>query len=124
MKLTVSAQGFAPEFRTLTVTSNNSPLTVVLQPGHVIRGRVVDADGQPLAGADVWYEGLAGQPQDFDAGLAIGWKAKTDHAGRFGWDSAPAEPVCLTIHKPGYRVLSRVTVKPDADHAFTFTLNK
>jgi len=39
--LTISAPGFAPEFRTVTVTASNAPQDVILKPGKVIYGRVV-----------------------------------------------------------------------------------
>src|ERR1039458_1024735 len=57
--LTFSAPGFAPEFRTVTIAKTNAALDVVLKPGKVIHGRVVDTAGKPVAGAEVSCDGPA-----------------------------------------------------------------
>jgi thiol-disulfide isomerase/thioredoxin/protocatechuate 3,4-dioxygenase beta subunit len=119
--LTVSAQGFAPQFITVSVTASNAPLAVVLKPGQVVRGRVVDAAGKPLADAEVSYDGLANR-NGMSSGRTIEWKTKTDMDGEFAWDSAPAEPVRLTITKSGYMALEWQTVQTDTTNAATFTL--
>ena len=39
--------------------------------------------------------------------MSLDWTTKTDADGRFSWDSAPAEPVLLTLTKPGYVMLGQ-----------------
>ena len=119
--LTVSAQGFAPRFLTVSVADNNAPLEVILKPGQVVHGRVVDTAGKPLADAEVSYDGLANR-NGMSSGRTLDWKTRTDAAGEFVWDSAPAEPVRLTITKSGYMALEWQTVQTDTADTATFTL--
>ena len=62
------------------------PLRVKLEPGHTIRGRVVDAVGRPIANVGVAFS-------DGDRGLGIGFggTTSTDESGRFQFDSLPKE---------------------------------
>jgi len=46
--LTISAPGFAPVFRTVTIAATNKPLDVELKPGKVIHGRVINTAGEPV----------------------------------------------------------------------------
>ena len=120
--LTVSAKGFAPQFLTVSVAASNAPLAVVLKPGQMVRGRVVDAAGQPLAGADVSYDGLVANRNRMSGGRTIEWKTKTGANGEFTWDSAPAEAVRLSIRKGGYMALEWQMVQPGTTDTVTFTL--
>ena len=119
--LTISAPRFAPEFRAVTVTASNPPLDVILKPGKLIRGRVLDAAGKPIEGADVSYDGLAGRNGIFN-GRTIKWETRTDPAGEFTWDSAPAQPVLLSIAKSGCMALAQTPVQTSATNLTTFTL--
>ena len=121
--LTVSAPGFAPQFLILSIMATNAPLTVVLKPGQVVHGRVVDAAGQPVADADVSYDGLANQPGSF-SGRTIEWSAKSGSNGEFTWDSAPREPVRLSVRKRGYMALEWMTVQTGTTNLTTFTLGR
>ena len=119
--LTFSARGFAPQFLTLSVAESNAPLAVVLPDGKTLHGRVMDSAGKLLADAEVSYDGLAERNGMF-AGRTLDWKTRTDAAGEFAWDSAPAEPVRLTITKSGYMALQWQTVQTDTTNTTTFTL--
>jgi thiol-disulfide isomerase/thioredoxin/uncharacterized GH25 family protein len=120
--LTISAPGFAPEFRTVTLAADNVPQEVVLKPGRVVHGRVLDAVGKPVEGANVSYDGLADR-QGIYRGRTVEWKAQTDPAGQFTWDSAPAEPVLLSVAKSGYMALQWTPVQTGDTNIVTFTLN-
>lgn len=119
--LTVSAKGFAPQFLTLSIAASNAPVAVTLKPGKAVRGRVVDAAGKPIEGAGVSFDGLAERNGMF-SGRTIEWNTKTDAGGEFTWDSAPAEPVRLSIRKDGYMSLSWMTVQTGSADVKTFTL--
>src|SRR5262249_44027782 len=47
--LTVRAKGFAPDLKRVVVTKELPPVEFRLGPGRVIRGRVVDGRGKPVA---------------------------------------------------------------------------
>jgi uncharacterized GH25 family protein/thiol-disulfide isomerase/thioredoxin len=119
--LTISARGFAPEFRTVTVAAGDAPQEVVLKPGNVIHGRVLDAAGKPIEGAQVSYDGLADRRGIFN-GRTIEWKMQTDPNGEFTWDSAPPKRILLSITKSGYMSLNWFPVQTDTTNITIFTL--
>ncbi|PYJ59175.1 MAG: hypothetical protein DME24_13740, partial [Verrucomicrobia bacterium] len=54
LMLAVQAKGFAPAVQTLQVTGTVSALRFQLGPGQLLRGRVTDEEGNPIANA--WVE--------------------------------------------------------------------
>lgn len=93
--LTVQAPGFAPVMTEALVQSNAAPINIQLAPGSVLRGRVIDAVGLPVAEARVSVE-------QWHDKQTLQWNVRTDGEGRFDWDSAPPEPVMLYCYKEGY----------------------
>ena len=77
-----------------------NPVEFRLGPGQVLRGRVVDRDGKPLDGVTV-------QCMNWKGHASLDWTTRTDAQGRFAWDSAPPEPVRLTLTRPGYVMLGQ-----------------
>ena len=69
------------------------PLEIRLGPGYTIRGRVIDTRERPIAGARVTAE-LGG------CGGLLAWQARTDADGRFYWDHAPTDDLCLNVEDP------------------------
>jgi RNA polymerase sigma factor (sigma-70 family) len=105
---TVTAQspGRAPELADVVVAPGMQPVEFRLGPGHVIRGRVLSPDGKPLDGVTV-------QAMNWKGRSSLDWTTKTDAAGGFVWDSAPAEPVRLTLTKPGYTMVGQREFQAD-----------
>jgi hypothetical protein len=97
---TAQAQGRAPQLVDVVVEPEMKPLEFRLGPGQVLRGRVVDRNGKGL-------EGVTAQAMHWRGHSSLDWTTKTDLDGRFFWDSAPAEPVLLTLTRPGYVMLSQ-----------------
>ncbi|MHB1424222.1 MAG: sigma-70 family RNA polymerase sigma factor [Gemmataceae bacterium] len=72
-----------------------APLTVKLQPWATVSGRLLDADGKPIANATLWFTEVPvrkpGQPMSLDTGLHVvehsAYKPnpdpRTDEQGRF-----------------------------------------
>ena len=120
--LTFSAPGFAPEFRTVTITKTNAALDVVLKPGNVIHGRVVDTAGKSVEGAEVSCDGLADRNGIFN-GRTIEWKTWTDANGEFTWDSAPDKAINLTITRSGYMTLEWARAETDTTNVTSFILD-
>ena len=120
--LTFSAPGFAPEFRTVTIAKTNAALDVVLKPGKVIHGRVVDTAGKPVAGAEVSCDGPADRNGIFN-GRTLEWKTWTDANGEFTWDSAPDKAINLTITRSGYMTLEWARAETDTTNVTSFVLD-
>jgi hypothetical protein len=93
--LTAQAPGFAPEMTEVTVQPDSPPFTFKLGPGAILRGRVLDAFGLPVAETRVTAE-------QWREKQTLQWNTRTDGEGRFEWDSAPAEAVMLYFYKEGY----------------------
>jgi RNA polymerase sigma factor (sigma-70 family) len=98
--LTVTAQSSrcAPELVDAVIKQGMKPIEFRLHPGYLIRGRVINPEGNPLGGVTV-------EAVNWKGHSSLDWTTKTDAAGRFTWDSAPAEPVRLTLTRPGYTML-------------------
>ena len=95
LALTIQAPGFAPDITEVLVRPDLPPFTIKLAPGAVIRGRVLDPAGLPVAEARVSAE----QWRDKQT---LQWTTRTDGEGRFDWDSAPTDPVMIYIYKESY----------------------
>ncbi len=108
--ITAQAPGRAPELVEVFVAPGLKPVEFRLGPGHSIRGRVVDRLGKPLDGVTV-------QAMDWKKRLSLDWTTTTDAEGRFKWDSAPAEPVSLTLTRPGNVMIGQREFQPDRGEA-------
>ena len=94
--LVAHARGLAPEVLETNLSVSPMELKFVLQPGNLLRGRVVDDRGIPITNA-------VAQADRDDQGLRkIEWSARTDREGRFAWDSAPAEPLLYGFEASGF----------------------
>lgn len=83
--LTIQAEGFAPIVTSIVAKASVENLKVVLSPGRLLRGRVVDEANEPIPGASI----EAASPSA-DSRMLFEWRTKTDGDGFFGWDAAPA----------------------------------
>jgi hypothetical protein len=92
--LAVQAKGFAPAVQTLQVTGTLASIRFQLGPGQLLRGRVIDENGDPLAGT--WVETTR---RHIDK---VEWSTTTDADGRFEWDSAPPEPLLYSFQAEGF----------------------
>src|SRR5262249_11223349 len=77
----VGAAGFAPAFKVISPKSKLPPVELSLSPARPFHGRVVDRQGQPVAGVVV-----RAKMYNFDH---LSWRAVTDTEGRFAWREAP-----------------------------------
>ncbi len=85
--LVVRAKTFAPrrvEFQPGTV-DRPAEVSVRLEPGHRIRGRLLNMAGKPIAKAMVYFDRGNQLP-----GGELGGSTTTDSEGRFSFDSLPA----------------------------------
>ncbi len=84
--LTVQAEGFAPQDRKFKPRTDLEEQRFTLSKGGLLRGRVLDETGQPVAKASVRVAPDSISSDRFE------WRAKTDAEGRFEWLNAPLAP--------------------------------
>jgi peroxiredoxin/uncharacterized GH25 family protein len=112
--LTVRAKGHAPDLKVVKVTSEAAPVEFRLGPGRTIRGRLVDPQGKPVAGAFVAADTWRGY-------RSLEWRVDTDAEGRFRWDEAPPDAVLVDMGKQGFQSVRRRPMTP-ADDEYTITM--
>ncbi|MFO0888462.1 MAG: carboxypeptidase-like regulatory domain-containing protein [Isosphaeraceae bacterium] len=94
VQLTAEVRGFAP-FTVRTVARPDSgPVEIRLDRGQILRGKLVDPQGKPLAGAFVVH--ITDRKSPFFL------QRYTDSRGEFVWEDAPGAPVALAVAKRGY----------------------
>ena len=98
--LIVEATGSAPAMVPLAVGSEMPDITVRLEPGHTLRGRVLDPVGKAVAGVAV----AARSWREHDV---MSWQTRTDGDGRFTWSGAPPDAVQFRFLKKGYMTVEK-----------------
>jgi hypothetical protein len=94
--LTVQADGLAPRIQEVRIEERTAPVEFRLtEPGSVLRVRVVDVRGQPVAGATFG-------PDTWRGHRSIHFRGETGPDGRLEWKSAPKDVVLYGIWKSGY----------------------
>jgi len=93
-ELKVRKHGYAPAVFPFEAALGNPPLNITLLGGGLIRGRVLDQDGEPVQGADVRSEGVSTQT-DASGTFAI------EHVpvGKTTWVSFEAREYYLSQHE-------------------------
>jgi peroxiredoxin len=95
--VTVQARGFAPDLKEIAVGPRGETTTPEfrLEPGAVLRVKVVDRTGKPVAGANVAADNWRGRQ-------SINYWGNTNAEGRVTWPSAPRDAVQFDIFLDGY----------------------
>ncbi len=87
--------------------------TAELETAWSVGGIVVDAEGQPIAGAEV-HPGIEFKKRPGDGRqLGSGWTARTDDDGRWHIDTVPTSmaEVSVSINHPGHRPYHRLLTR-------------
>ncbi len=126
------ARGLAAATLQLTLTNDQAPLVLSLNPAKLLRLRVVDANGSsvtnysvtvnnynvavPLAGGSGVFVGsavgrIAGR--GFGVGGPNSLVSKVDSDGRMTWDSAPEGDLALTVEAYGYQSALNLHLQAD-----------
>jgi hypothetical protein len=91
-----SAKGHAPADAIVTIGTAVPQVEIALGRPRPFKGRAVDLEGKPIAGAffdpDVWRNQRS-----------LGGFHWTDADGRFRWDDAPDDELIVNVNAPGYR---------------------
>ena len=92
--LKIDASGFVSGAETVNVTAGMAPVRIVLARGGKLRGRVLDANGNPLGEIQV------GASARSERGVSLGrFSGKTDGEGRFLWPEAPNATISLSFYR-------------------------
>lgn len=109
--LAAQADKFAPIVLATNVGASDLELSLVLEPGRIFRGHVVDERGTPITNATVNTD------SDNQGLRKVEWSTHTDAEGRFAWDSAPAEPLLYWFEAPGFEWIRRLLLAANgSDH--------
>ena len=103
--LTVQASGYAPALEKVVVRPGLAPVEFRLAKGRTVHGRVVDAKGDPLAGATVNVDGWRGH-------RTLRWRMTTDDEGEFRWTDAPPDSFWIDVQHEGYLRINWREVPP------------
>ena len=103
--LTVQVDGYASEMKRIEPDKDSAPVEFRLEPGHIIRGQVVDTQTNALAGVFVAADRWRGHQ-------FLTWHGTTDTNGIYEWTSAPADEVQFSFLKNGYRRLDQYGLRP------------
>ncbi|HTG44174.1 MAG TPA: carboxypeptidase-like regulatory domain-containing protein, partial [Verrucomicrobiae bacterium] len=100
--VTAQAPQFAPTSLQVEISSNTPPVELVLQGGNILRLRVVNPAGEPLAHANVWLDTMDRTPDGTVQSVQADFSPKTDPDGRVFWDQAPSGKLRFSIAVKGY----------------------
>jgi len=114
----VLARSYEPATRHQAVQAGMPDVLFRLTAGTVVRGRVENAEGEPLAGARVYLEG------DGNIGRTYEFSTRTDDDGRFEWDGAPREPMQFYLYSPGYEQKRNHPIPPNQDNVIVLRRNR
>lgn len=113
--ITVQAPGFLAEEKTVQAGVQGQQLRFLLKRGNVLRGQVVNEQGEPIARAWVVPPGENVQQSLFQSRII------TDSQGRFEWGSAPSQ-ASYGICAEGYKSADRMELAADgSDHIVTLS---
>jgi hypothetical protein len=93
--LTAQVPGSEPATLKVAAEPEASPIEFRLALGRSLRGRIVDPQGKPIAGASLIIPSIGKHKGVF-------LRRWSDNEGRFEWDSAPAERVEYSVGAEGY----------------------
>jgi hypothetical protein len=105
MVLTVQAKGYSPDLKSFTVYKGMEPIEFRLEPGHKIRGRIINTAGNPVSGAFVAADTWRGH-------RSLEWRVDTDAEGRFEWNEAPSDEVLIDMGKQHYMSVRNYGMSP------------
>ena len=104
--LTAEAKGFAPTTLEVTLKAESEPYRLTLQPGRLLRLRVVNTKGQPVPNANVWLNTFdhdpIGQGDKNSPITQVEFQRETDQEGRIEWQGAPNQELSFDISASGY----------------------
>lgn len=105
MVLTVQASGYSPDVKQVTVYAGMNSIEFRIDSGHTIKGRIIDSEGKPIAGAFVVADSWQGY-------RSLEWRVNTNAEGRFQWNDAPSDEVLFDMGETGYMYVRKYPMSP------------
>ncbi|HXP61015.1 MAG TPA: sigma-70 family RNA polymerase sigma factor [Dongiaceae bacterium] len=116
--VTADAPGFAPAVVSLELEPNLPPVKLALGLGRTLRVRVVDASGQPVSRARLWYDPFGRRLQG--PFPQVEFLQDSDAEGRVVWEHAPDQDLEFDCHASGYMRVADLVLHPDEqEHEIT-----
>jgi beta-lactamase regulating signal transducer with metallopeptidase domain/protocatechuate 3,4-dioxygenase beta subunit len=117
-ELIVKAKGYAPQRIRFKPGTKDQPaeLNIKLEPGHHIRGRVVDDAGHPITGVSIYTSDGNHSPK-----FQFGSRAITGKDGSFEFDSLPSDAP-FTFEATSYSEIANKTLPLDGDEEVIVTM--
>ncbi len=125
-KIAVRAAGYEAWFADFDLEAEGPVLTVELQVEAVATGRVVDAEGDPIAGAEVFWLRRSSRRSSTGLSTPQPHAVRTDADGRYRLDGLPRSEVEILCAHPGYVSGPAVVLDSTETRALTadFTLHR
>jgi hypothetical protein len=113
--VTASASGYGASTVAVDSPPREEGYQIVLEPGRLLKLRVVNLKGEPIPKAYAWLKTIDNGIQNpTNAPLVQAeFEGRTDADGRVTWDQAPADELTFDFAANGY--MRRVEVKTPAD---------
>lgn len=105
----VEAPGYCPVQKTISIGPDIEPLEFRLSRGRTVNCRVVDTDGNPVAGSWTVFG-----PLQVNRYYSI-WLEDTDEQGKFKIPNAPNHDINLTVGKRGFITIRNYLIEPSQD---------
>ena len=124
--LTADAPGFAPTTVAVQVGEQTPPVHLILNPGKMLRLRVVDAAGSPIPRAQIWHDNFSQafsmEGQDRPETVQIDFSPTTDAEGRAVLTNAPDTDLKFDVEATGFRRQNGLIIHPDGEeHVITLS---
>jgi peroxiredoxin len=107
MFLTIQAAGLAAQTRMLTLSNGMPEVKIEMKPGRILKGKLADESGRPVAGGSVQTDRLDLGPLEYE------WSSASDGDGRFLWDAAPEGEHPYYFSAPGHHARSEPALVAD-----------
>lgn len=115
--LVVTAKGFGPELKSVSIEPGLSPVDFVLPPGKTIRVRVNDEQGRPLSGSRIFFQSWRSDDLGRGLGMVLVY---TDEDGLWEWTDAPADEIIADIYPAdGMEIPEQKLIARDEEYVFT-----
>ena len=121
--VTAEAKGFANTTIEVNLAENSEPVRLILGAGKILRLRVVDADGNPIPKATLWYDCINQRwPNNGSIMVQLDFSPNTDKQGRVVLTNAPDTEMNLTARAAGFLNTSDIKIRPDGEeHVITLS---
>jgi RNA polymerase sigma factor (sigma-70 family) len=117
--VTASAPGYGA--KTLRVSSPPADsYRIVLEPGHLLKMRITDKNGQPIPNAYAWLKTMDSDPDKRAPLVQADFDKRSDEEGRIEWDEAPQDELMFDFAARDYmRKVDQKVAADGVEHTIT-----